>query len=186
MCQKQLFSITISGAWFGGLSVWSEGCGVLVSFSFGRYPRWNLKVSSVGLLLWMFLGEEGYRSCVAAVGFCAVGRPVDWVWGSCTFGRSCSLLKTLDWGGHCFWLIEFGGGSSLAEGTCGQGFSEMLLLLPSALWFFTLWCFWGLCRGAQKQTITPLNDLSIAFNPIQARLFYRSKVWGGSLGTPSL
>ena len=53
-------------------------------FSFGRYPWWNLKVPDVWASAWGFLVEGGYQSSVAVVAFCASGRPMDCIWGSCT------------------------------------------------------------------------------------------------------
>ena len=71
------------------------GVVLMTFFLLGDIHRGISKYLMLGFCHGCILGEGGYRSSVAAVGFCATGVSADWVWGGCngecgrcgTFGR---------------------------------------------------------------------------------------------------
>ena len=115
--------------WLRVLLLWHFLCDC---FGFGLQAcQWHGLVSSLlgdihggiskylmfGLLPGGFLVEGGYQSSVAVVGFCASGRPMDNIWGSCTRDVEAVML--------------------LAGIVCCRGF------LIGETGTFGLWCLWG-------------------------------------------
>ena len=114
--------------------------------------------------------EGGYWSSVDAVRFCAVGVPMDWVWGSCTGG--CEAVALLA-GAVCHGGLQIreavafgswclGAGCGLAGGLVARLFGGVCFFCPLVYGFYLVVLFWVVSWRPEADH-TPLNDLSIVF-----------------------